>query len=309
MAAMKDGVSPSAILKSVNQQIYDSNPADMFVTVWLGILDITTGKMRCANAGHEYPALRRAGGKFELYKDKHGTVLGCFEDSNYPEYELQLNPGDVIFQYTDGATDTVNTKEEFFGTERLVQALNKNPDTIPQEILTEVKYTLEEYSEGADQFDDLTMLCIQYLGSKNSRALIHEDEMTQEADLDKWERVSTFIEKSLINTDCTLRDSHKLLVSAEEIYTNICKFAYTPDKGDVTVRVSLYKDPMAVHITFLDHGVPFNPLKKEDPDATLPAEDRKIGGLGLYLVKNLMDDLTYKYIDNTNILTLIKDIE
>ena len=246
------------------------------------------------------------GGKFELFKDPHGTVLGCFEDATFPEYELKLNPGDVIFQYTDGATDTINTKEEFFGTNRLIDALNRNPDTIPQEILMEVKYSLEEYSEGAAQFDDLTMICLQYLTTNKFRALVRAEELEIEAKFENWEKVSNFIEKCLMDTDCTLKTCHNLLIAAEEIYTNICKFAYTPEVGKVTIKLSFYQEPNSVHITFMDHGIPFDPLKKEDPDVTLPAEERQIGGLGLYLVKKLMDDVTYRFSDNMNILTLIK---
>lgn len=308
MAIMKYPSSPSEVLKKVNEEICESNPADMFVTVWLGILEISSGIMKCANGGHEYPMIRREGGAFELFKDSHGTVLGCFPDSEYPEYEIKLNAGDVIFQYTDGATDTINTKEEFFGTDRLVEALNRNPDNIPQEIITEVKYTLEEYSEGASQFDDLTMICLQYL-TQGIRALIQQDELEMEADFDKWDKACNFIEKCLANTECTIRDYHNMLIASEEIFTNICKFAYAPGKGKVTIRVSIYKFPMCVHVTFMDHGIPFDPLKKEDPDVTLSAEERQIGGLGLYLVKKLMDDVVYKYSDNTNILTLVKRLD
>ncbi|MBQ3291753.1 MAG: SpoIIE family protein phosphatase [Mogibacterium sp.] len=306
MSIMKYPDSPAEVLRNVNKEICESNPADMFVTVWLGILEISSGKMKCANGGHEYPAIRREGGKFELFKDPHGTVLGCFEDATFPEYELKLNPGDVIFQYTDGATDTINTKEEFFGTNRLIDALNRNPDTIPQEILMEVKYSLEEYSEGAAQFDDLTMICLQYLTTNKFRALVRAEELEIEAKFENWEKVSNFIEKCLMDTDCTLKTCHNLLIAAEEIYTNICKFAYTPEVGKVTIKLSFYQEPNSVHITFMDHGIPFDPLKKEDPDVTLPAEERQIGGLGLYLVKKLMDDVTYRFSDNMNILTLIK---
>ena len=306
--ALKGSLSPAAILKQVNDEICKNNPTNMFVTVWLGILEISTGIMTCANGGHEYPAIRRGGGAFEIFKDPHGTMLGCFEDSEFTDYEINLEPGDTIFQYTDGATDTVNNDEEFFGMDRLVEALNKVPDNSPQEIINEIRYSLDEFADGAPRFDDLTMICLQYFEAKEFRALFYQDEMTVEADYKNWEKVRNVIEKNLSKTDCTLRDFNKIIISAEEIFTNICKFAYTPETGKVTVRISIYKHPMTAYISLIDGGVPFNPLDKPDPDVTLPAEDRIIGGLGIFLVKKLMDNVTYRRIGDMNELTLEKRI-
>ena len=136
----------------------------MFVTVWLGILELSTGKLTAANAGHEYPAFRQPGGKFELYKDKHGFVIGGMEGVKYREYEIQLEPGSKLFVYTDGVAEATSAEKELFGTERMIDALNLDPNAAPQDILKNVRTSVDEFVKEAEQFDDLTMLCVEYKG-------------------------------------------------------------------------------------------------------------------------------------------------
>ena len=158
------GSSPAQILEYVNSQICSNNEAEMFVTVWLGIVDLTTGVLKAANAGHEYPAIKRAGGQFELFKDKHGFVIGGMDGVKYKEYEIQLETGDELFQYTDGVTEATNADEELFGTERMIEALNTDGETDPEKILKNVKASIDGFVNGADQFDDITMMCFKYIG-------------------------------------------------------------------------------------------------------------------------------------------------
>ncbi len=158
------GQSAGAILSKANEALCANNQMDMFVTVWLGILEISTGRVTAANAGHEYPVLKRAGGAYELYKDKHGFVLGGMEDMIYREYELRLGPGDRLFLYTDGVPEATNAQEELFGAERMVEALNRLPDAPPKQVLENVRRAVDEFVRGAEQFDDLTMLCLEYRG-------------------------------------------------------------------------------------------------------------------------------------------------
>ncbi|MBO5552150.1 MAG: SpoIIE family protein phosphatase [Lachnospiraceae bacterium] len=160
----KMGGSPAEILGAANAQICNSNVADMFVTVWIGILEISTGHMRCANAGHEYPAIYRREKGFALYKAKHGAAVGVYEGIKFREYELDLNPGDVILVYTDGVPEASNASEEFYGTDRLISALNLNTGNSPESVINRVKKDVEEFVNGAEQFDDLTMLCLTYNG-------------------------------------------------------------------------------------------------------------------------------------------------
>jgi sigma-B regulation protein RsbU (phosphoserine phosphatase) len=156
------GKSPAQILADTNGAICANDREEMFVTVWLGILELSTGKLTAANAGHEYPALQKAGGRFELLKDKHGFVIGGMAGARYKEYELQLEPGDKLFVYTDGVPEATDAANELFGTERMLAALNEDPAAAPEQILEQVRRAVDGFVKDAEQFDDLTMLCIEY---------------------------------------------------------------------------------------------------------------------------------------------------
>ena len=156
--------SPSKILMAVNEEICARNPAQMFVSVWLGILEISTGKMITANAGHEYPALKKPDGSFELLLGKHGLVVGAMEGIRYRETELMLEPGAKLFVYTDGAPEATDSHEELFGNDRLIEALRDGEQGTPKEILETVDRHIREFVGEAPQFDDLTMLCLEYRG-------------------------------------------------------------------------------------------------------------------------------------------------
>ena len=156
------GKSPAEILTDVNAAICANNREEMFVTVWLGILEISTGKLTAANAGHEYPALMRAGGNFELYKDSHGFVIGGMDGIRYKQYELQINPGDKLFLYTDGVPEATNGQQQLFGTERMLAALNEAKDAAPEQLLSDMRSAVDAFVQNAEQFDDLTMLCLEY---------------------------------------------------------------------------------------------------------------------------------------------------
>ena len=158
------GSSPREILSKTNQAICSSNEAEMFVTVWLGILELSTGKLTAANAGHEYPVLKKPGGPFELFRDMHDFVLGGFDDSTYEEYELTLEPGTKLFVYTDGVAEAMNSAREQFGTERMLDALNASPEASPEDMLKNVRAAVNRFVENAEQFDDLTMLGFEYIG-------------------------------------------------------------------------------------------------------------------------------------------------
>ena len=161
----KQGGTPGEILSEINNQICSSSVTEMFVTVWMGILDTATGRMVCTNAGHEFPILRGEDGVFRIYKDPHSFVVGGYENVRYKDYELELKPGDAIFVYTDGVPEANNSAEEFYGVERLEKALNEVALAPPKEILKSVRKDVEEFVQDAEQFDDLTMLCLVYKGN------------------------------------------------------------------------------------------------------------------------------------------------
>ena len=156
---------PAKALELMNDEICANNREEMFVTVWLGVLEISTGKLTAANAGHEYPILQQADGRFELVKDKHGFVIGGMAGMKYQNYELQLTPGAKLFVYTDGVPEATNSGNELFGTDRMLDALNTcSGGTTPKEILQCIDESVAAFIGDAEQFDDLTMLCVEYKG-------------------------------------------------------------------------------------------------------------------------------------------------
>ena len=161
------GKSPAQILTDTNTTICSNNHVDMFVTVWLGILEISTGRLTAANAGHEYPILKQADGSFSLLKDKHGFVIGGLSGIGYQEYEIQLEPGARIFLYTDGLPEATDAEGNMFGIDRMLAALNEDPGASPSQVLQNVRNSVDHFVKDAEQFDDLTMLCLIYSGKEN----------------------------------------------------------------------------------------------------------------------------------------------
>ena len=167
------GQSVAETLTRTNEMLFANNQVKMFVTVWLGILEISTGKLTAGNAGHEYPMIRRAGGFYELFKDKHDFVIGGMPDMRYRDYELQLRPGDTLFVYTDGVPEAANAAKEMFGTDRMLETLNRQPDAGPEETIAGMRRAVDGFVKKAEQFDDMTMLCLLYKGTEK-RGLDHE---------------------------------------------------------------------------------------------------------------------------------------
>ena len=163
------GCSPAEVLETVNNQICASNQEEMFVTVWIGILDLRTGVVKASNAGHEYPLIMHPGGKFRIFEDKHGFVVGGMPDIHYQDYEIYMKKGSKLFVYTDGLPEAQNADNEFLGMDRSVEFLNQHPESMPQELIETVEKSVDEFSGSAPRFDDLTMLCIEYDGHKQTQ--------------------------------------------------------------------------------------------------------------------------------------------
>ena len=158
------GGGPAAILRDVNDQLCEGNEAELFVTVWFAILEISTGKGMAANAGHEHPALKRANGAYELVIYPHSPALATMEGMRFREHSFELHPGDTLFVYTDGVPEATNAGNELYGSERMVEALNQNLQANPQETLKTVRESIDAFVGDAPQFDDITMLCLHYTG-------------------------------------------------------------------------------------------------------------------------------------------------
>jgi len=154
------------VLAQLNEALCSHNEAEMFLTVWIGILEISTGKLTACNAGHEYPMVKHPDGNYEMLKDKHGLVLGAMQHMKYTEYEIYLEPGSKVFVYTDGLPEATNKDEKMFGTDRVVETLNVDPNVSPEQTLQNMRKAVDEFVQDAEQFDDLTMLCIEYRGKQ-----------------------------------------------------------------------------------------------------------------------------------------------
>ena len=161
---LQNGETPGEALENVNDQLCEGNEAELFVTVWLAVLEISTGKGIAANAGHEHPTLRRAGGQYELVTYRHSPAVATMEGIPYKEHTFEMRPGDSLFVYTDGVAEATNAHDELFGTDRMLAALNREPDADPKQVLSNVMDGINEFVVGAEQFDDITMLCLKYNG-------------------------------------------------------------------------------------------------------------------------------------------------
>ena len=293
--AVQMGLSPKAALEKVNNQLCENNEAEMFVTVWLGVYEISSGRLTAANAGHEYPAIRRAGGQFELFKDRHGFVLAGLEGARYREYELELGVGDSLFVYTDGVAEATDGTNTLYGTDRMLAALNRNRGLEPEKLLHQVKADIDRFVGSAPQFDDITMLALQRKGSTACRSIRVPPELAS------IPQVCAFLERTLEERGAPMKVITQVNIAADEIFSNIARYS-----GAAATQVDCEAADGRAVIRFMDDGAPYDPTAQEEPDITLSAEDREIGGLGIFMVKKSMDRLSYAYTAGQNVLTIEK---
>ena len=300
-----NGESPAEILHNVNEQLCEGNEADLFVTVWLAVIDISTGRGIAANAGHEHPALRRADGQYELIVYRHSPAVATMQGMRFKEHEFELHPGDSLFVYTDGVPEANDINYTLFGADRMLEALNRDPSASPQDLLKNVRDGIDEFVGTADQFDDITMLAFSYFGSqKKDRA----DELTLDATVENLDTVLSFIDERLEQCGCDPKVQMQIDVSVEELFVNIAHYAYAPESGSATIRFEHLQDPNRAVITLIDSGKAYDPLAKPDPDLSLSAEERPIGGLGIYMVKKSVDSIHYERRGEQNVLTFVKNL-
>ncbi len=297
----ESGMSVEEVFTHANEKLCEGNDAGMFVTAWMGLLNTKTGKITFANAGHNPPLVKHADGSFSYLKTRPGFVLAGMEGIRYRKNEYQLEKGDVIYLYTDGVTEATNTANELYGEERLLEALNKNSDSNARTICDAVKADVDLFVGKAPQFDDITMLCLIYHGEGTPIK-----ETTVAATIENIETVTDFVNEQLEAAGCSVKAQMQIDIAIDEIFSNIVHYAYGEKGGDVTVRIELPGNPKEAVLTFVDSGIPYNPLEQSDPDISLSAEERKIGGLGIFMVKKTMDDMTYEYKDGKNILKITK---
>lgn len=293
--AINGRTTPGQVLAEVNHHICEKDLENMFVTVWLGILDLETGKLVSASAGHEYPLICRGSAGFELIKDKHGLVLGGMDGVRYRETEIQLYPGDTLFVYTDGVPDATNPSQERFGIDRAIQALNKVGTSDMNTLVNGMKKEMEHFSGGEPQFDDTTMMAFKLLSYKNA------DGISVTPDVASVPVVEDYLDQQMIQADIDKKLRNKINICIDEIYPNVVQYS-----GATWAHASVSIQPDRVTITFKDNGIPFDPLHAEEPDTTLNVEDRIPGGLGILMTKRLMDETSYQYLNEKNVFYMTK---
>lgn len=298
------GNAADDIFTKANEKLCRQNDAEMFVTAWLGILNLKTGVLEYVNAGHNPPYLLQ-GGTFRPLSGRHGFVLAGLSTVRYKKETLRLQPGDGVFLYTDGVTEAENGGHELYGTGRLARVLQANREASAKDLCAAVRRDVDAFAAGAPQFDDITMLYLHFLRRE-------ADDMAQrtlDAKIENIEAVTDFVNAQLQTLNCPQKAMRQIDVAIDELFSNIARYAYRPDVGPVTVRVEVVKDPLSVVLTFIDRGKPFDPLQAGDPDITKDADEREIGGLGLFIVRNSMDEITYTRENGQNILRIRKDLE
>ena len=280
------------ILTSANTALCENNEAEMFVTCWMGILNFKTHMVQFANAGHNPPLIRHQNGSYEFFRSRPGFVLGGLDSVKYRSGEFELAPGDEIFLYTDGVTEATDVHNRLYGDERLKNVLNHLAGADAGNVCRGVKQDVDAFVGDAPQFDDMTMLCLR---------MIPKHMITIDPKEENMQAVLDFVEQTLDRAEVPVNTAMKMNIAVDEIYSNIRLYS-----GATKATVECSVDDSLIMLVFTDDGRPYNPLEQDDPDITLSAEEREIGGLGIFMVKKTMDEVTYEYSEGWNRLIIKK---
>jgi len=295
--------SPASILTHANDELGHHNESCMFVTVWLAILDLRSGQLNYCNAGHNPPYLRRKGGNFVRLDALHGPVVAAMEGMNYGEDEVDLAEGDLLFLYTDGVTEAQNVHGELYGEPALVACLEAGASDDVRETVEATVQDVSRFEGEAEQADDVTVLAVRFNGRGDAGSQALElslaNELTEIAGL--VARFNEFAEARGLD-DAVRR---RVNMAVDELLNNIISYGFDDDDPHlIHVRVEL--DDERLRLTISDDGKPFNPFARNTPDVEAAIDDREIGGLGIHLVQNVMDDVAYRRRTDENTVTLIK---
>ena len=292
-ALAESGADVHVILSEANERLCEENEAGMFVTAWLGIVDMKTGVLSYANAGHNPPLIRHRQGSFEYIKARPNFILAGMDGVPYRKNEIQLWPGDELFLYTDGVTEATNEDQELFGESRLREALNGISEGSVESRCKAVKNEIDIFVGDAEQFDDITMLSLRFNSFQDDECIITQ------ADAESTERVWNFISCQTKKAELDPKIANRAQIVVDEIYSNIQLYS-----GATIAQVFCQIDSERMILTFKDDGVSFNPLKVQEPNVMLSLEERELGGLGLLMVKKMASDLSYVYENGYNVLTV-----
>ena len=292
--------TPSQILKEVNASIFKGNKTSLFVTCFLAILDKRNGKVIYANAGHNPPVIG-SNGHYRFLKCNPGFLLGCFKDTFIKDEETVLKQGESLTLYTDGITEARNIEGEFFGEERFLEAMNQRDYSSVVELHHEIKDSIFSFVQDAPQSDDITFLTIKY---RPSNYFYVEKEFNAKKGniLNMLDFIKSFGSEHQFPDDFVT----KLLVVGDELFSNIVRHGYKDEGGPIFVRQLFDADKNEYSLTIIDKAEAFNQLAVEKQGVGNDAKKQKIGGLGLIIVKKIMDQYAYDRINGKNILVLKK---
>ncbi len=291
-------LGPDEILYQVNNELCEDNDSGMFVTEFLGILTISSGNVVFSNGGHNIPYLLRKNGKVEALPKIPGMALGVMENVEYVCASVKLNAGDSLVIYTDGVTEAMNSAGELFNEERLQNILCEFDGKTAQEEVLHILHCTRQFVNGASQSDDITILVLKYLNQKQLEYKLQNK-------LEEIPILAQAIEDFAAANNLPDQAIFQVNLCLDELLTNTISYGFTDGgKHEITVDVALQKETLV--ITIHDDGLAFNPLEQSEPDISQSIEERPIGGLGIHLVRNMMDAIDYKREKNQNILVLKK---
>ena len=304
--------NPARTLRALNETLCRGNDTNMFVTLFIGVLDLPTGQLRYCNAGHDRPlrvqsANASSSDGIQMIEANPHLPVGVFENTQYEAQEMQLEAGDMLFLYTDGLTEAKNEQRQQFGLQRALEQLRAcaAQELTPQQVIEDMQAGVKRFVNGAEQSDDLTMLAIRYSPQHFNISLSETLQITN--DVREVSRLNAFMKSVFEKMNIGASEANRLRLAIEEAVVNVIDYAYPAgETGEIDIR--LLSDGQKLKVIIRDNGVPFDPTVIEETDTSLSAEERQIGGLGILLVRELMDTINYERIDGQNILTLIKDI-
>jgi PAS domain S-box-containing protein len=300
-----DDLSTASILTHVNDELSRKNDSSMFVTVFLGILDLATRELCFTNAGHNPPYLRHPDRTLERLGARHGPIVAAVEGMTYAEDKRSISEGDILFMYTDGVTEAMNPSRQLFGEERLVEVLRTCPTNSAEAAVGSIADAVHRFEQGAEQADDTTTLVLRFLEPLQGtlvRPLLELKLKNEMAEIARASaEVSTYVEELEIGT----KVRRQLSVVLDELLNNIISYAY-PDEREHEIDLTVAKSGRRLVLTISDDGIPFNAFSAEAPDIDVLLEERTEGGLGIHLVRKLMDEVHYQRAIGRNIVTLVK---
>lgn len=284
------GADMATVLTKANEELCKNNEAGMFITAWLGILDLDTNIVHYANAGHNPPVVVREKGNIEYLKGPAGFVLAGIEGIRYKIQTLQLNPGDSLFLYTDGVTEATNADNELYGEDRLLAEIREASHMNPANMCKYIKRSVDRFVGSAPQFDDITMLSLRIRKPDEAGS-----EMVTVPTEESIRDVEAYFENRTELLDVPIAIASKIGIIVDEIYSNIVRYS-----GATMAKVDCRASDGQLELVFKDNGIEYNILEKEDPDVELDAEAREIGGLGIFMVKKIADRVDYRRENGKN---------